>query len=193
MHLVLTEPPAAEPITLAEAKGHLRVLHASEDALIERIVAAVRAHVEKVTGRALIAQGWSLFLPAFPKSGIIELPRPPLIEVTEIRYRDAAGEVQMLAESVYTFSPLGLKGWVQRRPWQAWPATAKGDLDAVEVRFTAGYGDDPADVPPDLNHAMLLLIGHLYSNRDETSDKPLAVNPVASDRLLGPFRTHGWI
>ncbi|MBV9418770.1 MAG: phage head-tail connector protein, partial [Alphaproteobacteria bacterium] len=39
MSLQLTTPPATEPITLAEAKTHLKVDTTDDDALITRLIA----------------------------------------------------------------------------------------------------------------------------------------------------------
>lgn len=190
MDLVLTTPPAVEPVTLVAAKDHLRILHATEDALINRVIRAVRMHVEKRLGRALIQQGWTMRLDRFPASGEIAVPKPPLIAVTEVTYVDRDGEVQTLDPDAYQEVRGPLSSRIVRRG--AWPATAR-NAHAVEITFTAGYGAEPTDVPDDLAHAMLLLIEHFYHNRGETGDGPITVNPVASERLLGPFMTHGWI
>lgn len=192
MLLKRTTPPEDEPVTLDEAKAQLRILHANEDALIQRLIVAVRKHVEDRTGRAFAAQGWTLWLPRFPVSGIIELPRPPLVSVEEIKYTDTDGVEQTLSADAYRVYPEGLKGWVQLRANQSWPGTAE-DAKAVEIAYTAGYGEDDADAVEPAKHAMLLLVEHLYHNRGETVEGPIAVNPVAADRLLGPLMTHGWI
>lgn len=184
--------PALEPVTLTEAKEHLRVLHNTEDVLIGRAIKAAREHVEGETGRSLITQTWKQWLPAFPRAGVIELLKPPLQSVTAIRYLDAAGVQQTLATSVYSVQPAGLLGWVQRRAGQAWPVTA-ADPSAVEIEFVAGYGANPADVPESIRNAVLLLVEHMYHNRGETVDGPITVNPLASQRLLATFRTSGWI
>jgi len=45
----------------------------------------------------------------------------------------------------------------------------------------------PEYVPAAVKHAMLLIVGDLFHNRESTVDKALAVNP-ALDRLLYPYR-----
>ena len=192
MLLKRTTPPVAEPVSLTEAKAHLRVLHATEDALVTRLVKAVREHVEDRLGRSLVTQGWTLWLPRFPPAGVIELPRPPLVSVTSIKSIDPDGVEQTLSPDVYGVYPEGMVGWVQRRRGQAWPATAI-DPKAVEIAYVAGYGGSEAAVPEAARSAILLLVEHLYHNRGETADGPIAVNPVASERLLAPLMTHGWI
>jgi hypothetical protein len=58
MHLTLTAPPALEPMSLEEAKLHLRLDDVAEDDLIAHLITAARLHVERSHGLALIAQGW---------------------------------------------------------------------------------------------------------------------------------------
>ena len=63
--------PAAEPVTLAEAKAHLRVVDAVEDTLISGLIKAAREEVEAATGLALISQNWRLYLDCWPPSGLV--------------------------------------------------------------------------------------------------------------------------
>lgn len=44
------------------------------------------------------------------------------------------------------------------------------------------------EVPPPVQHAALLLIGHYYENREEASAMSLHTIPRASRSLLSPYR-----
>lgn len=46
----------------------------------------------------------------------------------------------------------------------------------------------PGEVPEPVQHACLLLIGHYYEHREETSDVALQTIPLASARLISPYR-----
>ena len=74
MPSILTTPPLAEPLALADAKAHLRVTSSDEDAMISTLIIAARRHVEQATGLALITQGWSVFLDRWPCTPEIATP-----------------------------------------------------------------------------------------------------------------------
>ena len=75
MTLFRTVAPAAEPVTLAEAKAYLRLQHDSEDALLAGLVRAAREEVERATGIALIDQHWRMTLDDWPDSAIVAIAR----------------------------------------------------------------------------------------------------------------------
>jgi hypothetical protein len=66
--LVIENPPAVEPIVLAQAKNYLKVpLNVSnDDLLIAGFVQAAREEVERITGRSLINKGYRQSLDSFP-------------------------------------------------------------------------------------------------------------------------------
>lgn len=53
MTIAELSPPGAEPITLAEARAHLRLDDGAEDGLLEALIRTARGHLEQVTGLAL--------------------------------------------------------------------------------------------------------------------------------------------
>ncbi len=55
VYKVLT-PPAAEPITLADAKAYMRVDYSNDDATIAALITRARTRAETITGRALATQ-----------------------------------------------------------------------------------------------------------------------------------------
>ena len=66
MGLVIATAPAAEPISTADAKLHLRVDITDDNDLIDALVKVAREHVEIITRRALITQTWDYYLDDFP-------------------------------------------------------------------------------------------------------------------------------
>src|SRR3954453_3955872 len=101
MALFQVTAPSTEPISTADAQLQCRVDASDEDALIDALVKAAREHVETFTHRALITQTWDLKLDAFPCTGEIWLPKPPVASVTSITYLDTTGVSQTWASSNY--------------------------------------------------------------------------------------------
>lgn len=197
MPFVLITPPTTEPLSLEEAKLHLRleepVLEA-ENVYVGGLVAAARRHVEKVTGRALVTQTWEAVEDGFPCAEL-RLAKGELQSVTSVKYLDAAGAEQTLDAAAYQVDavrrPGRLGGRVVLAPGAAWPATAAGRINAVRVRFVAGYGAASA-VPDDIKQAMRLLIGHLYEHREEEITGTITSRfAIAKDALLTPYMLHG--
>lgn len=181
MPLTLVTAPATEPVTLAEAKAHLRVDVADDDTLIAALIVAAREHAERFTHRALITQTWDWSVDGFP--AIIVLPKPRLVSVTSITYMDSVGNSQTLAVSNYTVDGKSEPGRIVPAFGNQWPVT-QGVINAVTVRFVAGYGDASA-VPQGIKQAMLLMVGHWYDHREAVAHAQTVVEvPMAVDMLL---------
>jgi uncharacterized phiE125 gp8 family phage protein len=190
MTLKLITAPATEPVTLAEAKVHLRCGD-DEDALLGVLIQSAREAAEHQLGRALITQTWERIIDAFPAAEI-ELGMPPVDAVVSVVYIDAAGDSQTLASTEYSLDADTSPGWVlPSESAVVWPNTLD-TANAVRVRFTCGYGA-ASDVPAAIKAWMLLRIGTLYKLREEViAGKSLAELPGGYvDRLLDPFRVWG--
>ena len=80
--------PTVEPISLAEAKQHLRFESTVEDALISALIVAARKHCETATRRAFVTQTLRLTRDTFPtwkECYQFRLPQPPLPEAARER------------------------------------------------------------------------------------------------------------
>lgn len=190
MALVLTKAASVEPISLTEAKAHLRVSIDNDDTEITTLITVVRRDVEKYLHRALITQAWTYTMDAFPGIGrAITVPLPPLISVVSLQYIDQNGETQtMTANTEYTGDILNQPGRIVAAYGTTWP-TIRAVINAVTLKITCGYGEAAADVPEEIRQAMLLLIGHLYAHREITVTG-MAVNniPWSVEMLLSAYR-----
>ncbi len=195
MALSLVTAPATEPLTLAEAKSHLKSDVTDEDALIDGLIRSAREYVETFTHRALITQTWDLRLEGFPSSfeaSAIWLPKPPLVSVTSISYVDTAGATQTWASSNYTVdAPAGPWARMGRivPAWSIYFPVTRSVPNAVTVRFVAGYGAATA-VPSSMKSAMKLLIGNWWANREAGAifRGSADILPFGVEPLLWPYK-----
>lgn len=190
--LTQLSPPAAEPLTLAEAKLHLRVDVdiTDDDSLITALIVTARQQAEHRTGRALVSQQWRLGLDRFADDSL-ELPLPKLQSVQSVTYLDADGVRQTLAGAEYDVVTDELVGRLLPAFGKTWP-DCRIRPGSVQVSYTCGYGA-ASDVPQSIKAWMLLAIGAWYENREAlTSGKPVAELPRSFwDGLLDPFYVPG--
>lgn len=182
MPLALNTPPAAEPVTLAEAKLHLKVDTADDDTLITRLIAAARARAEWHTGRAFVTQGWTLHLDCWPGTGVIELPLPPLQSVSSIVTTARDGSTATLSPALYTVDTASAPARIALAANTAPPTNLRA-IDAIAIAFTAGYGD-ATTVPPAIKEAILDLAAAMYANRGDLPEEL----PLDALALLAPYR-----
>ena len=188
MTLRLIAGPATEPLTLAEAKAHLRVSHTAEDDLITSFITAAREAAEHETGRSLITQTWEQVLDTFPPCEI-ELGWPDVLSVLSVKYTDTASTEQTISPTYYVLDSATSPGWLLPAYGYTWPVTLD-TVNAVRVRFTTGYGA-ASDVPAGIKTWMKLRIGTLYRFREEVHGTPLSEMPGGYvDRLLDKYRVY---
>ncbi len=187
MGLALITGPAREPVSLTEVLAHCRISSVDEDGLIAGYMLAARHYVEGYTRRALITQQCRLTIDdGWPD--VVTLPRSPLVSFDQGHYGDTAGVQQALASSSYMVSTSGMEGRLVPAFGSRWPSV-RAQIDAISVDFTCGYGDQPGAVPAPIRHAVLLLIGHWYENREAVViGSTVGELPLAVEALLFPFR-----
>ena len=179
----LKTAPAKEPMTLQEAKDHLRVTFTDDDAYIDPLIPAARKEAEDYMERALVTQTWELFLDKFPKTSSepILVPRPPLISITSIKYIDGDGAEQTWANTEYKVDEKAAPGRIFPAFDKTWP-TPRLEANAVTIEFQAGYGPNAQDVQQNIAHALKLILTDWYENRDGSRGIP-----ESAKNILNPY------
>ena len=197
----VTTPPASEPLTLAEAKAHLKVDFTDDDTLITSLIAAARDYAEQLTGRALLTQTITQTLDAFPiitfrnPYGAIRLFKSPLQTLKTVKYYDTDNALTILYNNTAPppIIPDTLIVNTIAEPAAIYPAveTTYPDItarpDAIELVYVAGW-TSASLVPPAIRQAMLLMIGEMYERR-ENFVKQL---PTAAEHLLRMWSVNEW-
>lgn len=201
--------PSVEPVSLAEAKAHVRVDGSDEDSLLTALVSAARQHIETITWRALIDQTWDLYLDRFPDCDQIVLPFGLLRSVSAFEWTrtdlvtstwtvGSGGSAGYLLDSngrVAHIDTVNEPGVIHLAYQKQWPSDVLIASKAIHIRAVFGYGSVADDVPQPLKHAIKLVVGHWFANREAVSlsDRGAVANtplPLAVDALLAPYRIY---
>lgn len=180
----LVNAPLVSPITLPEVKFQLRIEHDEDDALITRLidVATAFADVKGVLGKAMITQTWADWMGPNPTQSV-QLLLGPVQSINAVKYYDVDGNLQTDTLSNYNLFGLPSRKIVEPKSGFNWPVTQDRD-DAIQIEYVIGYGDDPSDVPRTVRHALMLMVGHWYENREQTQMDQLADIPFGFMELI---------
>lgn len=183
-----------EPLTLAQAKEHLRVVDFDDDNdYITGLITTARRTVEKATRRALwTGQTWQAGYADFGSfetvRGRLSVPKPPLTAISSVQYYDSSNTLQTVSASSYVKDDSGSDRAILGFTSAFTVPTLSCDYAApVRVNFTAGYADAGA-MPDGLLQAMKYLIQHFYDNRS-----PVGINvnlnemPISFQYLLNQY------
>lgn len=195
-HTRLITPPPFEPVTLEELRKHSVVEFDDDDQYLMDLLRTCREKVEDDTGRALVSQTWEVVYTCFP--ALINLPRPPLLAVESIKYYDTDGIEQTLAPATYQVSSHGIAARIAPAPATSWPGTQTDRLNAVTIRFQAGYVDLTSTSPPTtpnpvgsapypLKQAIMVLAAHLYLFREVGAPIAITSVPMSYAALLEKY------
>ncbi len=186
MHVTTLVAPAAEPVSLAEAKDYLRIAYDGENGLVTALIAGARSRIEELAGVAMMSRTLRVQLDRWPpktvETRVLRLPVRPAGELVSVRVYDAAGAAQDVTDR-FVLSP----GRAARLIWTSgafpWPSRR---ANGIEVDYTAGFGETPEDVAEGLRLAVKRLAAHGYHARDPGSISGPLPEDVAG--LISPWR-----
>lgn len=180
--------PAVEPVTLAEAKTHLRVDGTSSDTEITAMITAAREWCEQYLDRTLVHTQWVMRFDKFPPDGTmdIELPRPPMAAVgtataVALTFTYENGDTATYGTSSYRVDRSATPGAVKTNYGGTWPPHLQDD-NSISVTWWGGYGASGSDIPQAIRSAILLCVSEFYEKRG--NGEP----PTAAKMLLDAYR-----
>ena len=203
MPIQLVTPPTEEPVSLLEAKLHLRVDFDEDDMLIASLITAARQAAETLTGRQLTTARWKQVLDCFPGPSLMGVPagqaftlpghaillaKAPVQSVVSINYLDMGSVNQTMPALTYTVDVACEPARITPVFGQIWPICLP-QIGAVSVTFDAGYGT-ALQVPEGIKSWIKLRLGSLYAHREEVA--ALSRGRIESlpfiDGLLDPYK-----
>jgi uncharacterized phiE125 gp8 family phage protein len=187
----LQTAPDNEPITLDELKTHLRITGSGEDTYLTGLIEEARQEIEDASGIAFITQEWLLTLDRWPAAreewwdGVreahidvlyggnrqnyasVRLPRYPLQTVDTITtYSEDGTATSVTIADVFDVDTQSLRGRLTIKRGATWPIALQAN-NAIEIAYTAGYGDTATAVPAPLKRAVRLMAAFLYEHRGD--------------------------
>ena len=188
MALLRTSAPAVPPVTLSDAKAHLRVDGTDEDALITSLIETATAHVERTVGLALITQGVTIVRDAWPDNWLVELPLSPVQTITNITTFEADGGSFIFDTGHWFSDTISHPPRIVLHGTAPWPRPGRR-ANGIEIVVTAGFGNAPEDVPEPIRQALLLLVAHWFERREPVvlEEEPYEI-PDTVSTLLNAYK-----
>ncbi|MBV8782415.1 MAG: phage head-tail connector protein [Phycisphaerae bacterium] len=207
-------PPTTEPMTLAQAKAHLRITFTNDDDYIADLITAARVMLEDLTHRQFMSATIQQTFDAFPYPYSLGLCNDPVSSYgpgpgypNRLQPMSWLRDYAILIErpplqSVTSIAYIDASGNPQTmnansytvdaasEPGRILPAIGTywpptlGQIDSVTVTYVAGYSDNAPELSK-VRTAMRLLIGNWYENREAVGSKLLGVEvPFAVQSLM---------
>ncbi len=186
--LEIVDAPLITPITIEEVKAQLRVEHDDDDTILTRLidVAVAYTDVRGALGQAMITQKWAQWINANPPQNV-SLILGPVQDVTAIKYYDTDGVLQTDDINNYQVFGTDFATVISPKDSFTWPVSQQRS-DAIKIEYEIGYGDEITSVPQTIRHALMLLIGHWYDNREQTGVDELSNIPFGYEEMLNLHR-----
>ena len=189
---VLVTAPAALPVSVPDVKGALHVDGTDRDAEIERLIKSAVAHYEGwsgVLGICLVAQTWRQDFGRFEDK--MGLALRPVQDISEIRYRNSAGQMATVAAANYALKQDGGgRSYVRFVNDFSAPVDLYEDAP-ISIEYVAGWplteGDDPQPTTPaDIQTAIIL---HVQKHFDEAAQTNSDILERVEKDLIRKYRT----
>lgn len=177
----LISAPASVPVSLPDAKEHLRVFFDDDNNYIEGLIKAAVAHFDGYGGilnRCIVTQTWQKAYCRFCRE-------MPLLftdcSSAVVRYYDLNGTLQTVDPSNYIVSA----DCIRFKQTFLFPMLYLDREDRVIIESVHGY----QTVPDDLILAIKILVAHWYRNREPVSFASVSSKvPLSVDALVSKMR-----
>lgn len=158
-------PPAAEPITLTEAKDWCRINTTDDDTLVTNLIISARIFGEKYCNRIFVDTDIDCFFNGLDFSncepyGFVQIRRSPLSSITAVSVYSSGSytaTTDYLLKQSNGFSRLIFQNGIDADAGVIYP---------IKVEATFGYGS-ATDVPEEIRTAIKQHVAFLYENRGD--------------------------
>lgn len=194
IRLKLKTAPLIDPVTLDEAKNHLRdvVDETIDNDLVKALITVATTMAEDWTRSAFIEQTWVLTLDETPRKAWLELPRGPLSSVVSVKFTTEDGIEKTFSDTLFIVDTSSRKmpGRIALKIGEVWPTDVLQRIDAFRVEYVSGYGVTRASVPAPAKHGINIIVADLYEHRESVADEEsqLPEVPFPARKVLSQYR-----
>jgi uncharacterized phiE125 gp8 family phage protein len=181
------------PITLAEAKAHLRITHNAEDAHIQSLILAATDWAQTESSRIFVNTQVALKLDVFP-SDKIPLLGGNVTAVNDIDYSDVDGNPQTLTGPTSQTPGTDYQEDLtdDEVPFlcaaeAGWPTVESNVVNAVLIDYQVGWLT-PEDVPGSIQQAIKFKLADLFTIRDTIDAGSKSELLRVAENLLYPYQ-----
>lgn len=174
MKTTLLTPAAVEPLALPDAKAYLRVDYASDDDLIQSLIASARAQLEAEVGLVLISRRYQLDVEDWPVCAPIKPPVQPVLAIESVMI-DGVDHTH-----AFELEEVSLRSVIHSKDDPP-PAIE----DSAQFTLLVGLADTPEDVPDDLHLALKMLVREAYEAR---TGEGRSTPSSAVERIIAKWR-----
>lgn len=172
--MLLTEltTVASNALPVQGLKDHLRLGtgfadSGMQDGLLESYLRSAMAAVEGRIGKALMTRRFQLTLPDWRDLAEQSLPVAPVTALVSLTLYDVLGAATVVAVTRYRLLQDTHRPKLVSVGYLLPTVPADGKIQLV---FDAGFGPAWTDVPPDLQHAVLLMAALYYEHRNQFAE-----------------------
>jgi len=172
------------PVSLTDAKTHLRITHSSHDDLITNLIWGATKQFEKRANVCLSAQTWRAFMDKGYE--FIELWKYPITGISLIQYYDSDNAIQTLStDDYFSNTDHGSVGYTSRPvviTVTDIPSTYVRD-NAFIITFVAGY----SIIDYDVQQALLSWVYRKYEDPNDAVTEKISF----FDNVVTDLRSYG--
>ena len=163
-------------------ESHLRIEYAGEATYIDALAAAAWDSIEEKLGEHYGVVVYETFQSQLPSDFTLPFPADRISSIAVSVTEEGGSDVTLSASQV-SVSGAGYPTHVQVSDYE-------GDMadEVTPVKITTALNSKA--VPNALRQAFLMLVGHLYENRQGVTDSKKYVTPMAIDYLCSPYKNN---
>ena len=179
MALLLTTPPIAEPLALADVKAHLRLAITDDDVYITALISAARRAIESRYGLSLMPQSWALFADHWPQDGVFHIPLWPVQSVASLTVFADDDTPATIDPAHYYLDGATRPARLALRQGRVFAPPGR-NINGLKLAFSAGFGADASAVPAEIKEGLMAIVADWYQNRGDAAGGTLPATAITA-------------